>query len=311
MKHIIIFLLIVTSFGLQAQYNHTNLKLDPDPSQPKYKFENLQLYPIRATTDFVEHHGNLGTYLTLEEALEQNEVRITEVASGNVNTLYVENNSSDTVMILSGEVIQGGKQDRMIAQDVILYPKSEKREVAVFCVEHGRWQAEKGEMSFNKYYTISSNEVRKAGAVNKNQQEVWDKVSETTTKNGAGSSTQTLTALKNSEDFNKELKRYSDHFSQIVREETDVIGVVAVSGNVILGCDMFANHRLLTQHYSNLINSYAAEAITSGKTVTISYEKVKQYLDDIIADERTQEKEVERKGTILKDQDKKLHISIF
>jgi hypothetical protein len=183
--------------------------------------------------------------------------------------------------------------------------------VNVFCVEHGRWQSDKGDMTFKNYYTISSNEVRKAGTVNKNQQEVWNKVSEATEKNKAGSRTGALTELRNSEDYNKELKLYSDYFSKILLQEPDVIGVVAVSGDKILGCDMFASHSLLAQHYPNLINSYASEAITSGKAVTVPYEKVKQYLDSIIADEGRQEQEVEKKGTMLKDRDKKLHISTF
>src|SRR6185436_2793758 len=120
-----------------------------------------------------------------------------------------ENISKDTVMVLSGEVVQGGKQDRMIAQDFILYPKSGKKDVSVFCVEHGRWQPKDQGMEFKKYYTISSNEVRKAATVKKDQSEVWKKVAETTDANKAGTATGTLTALKESGDFNKQLKKYT------------------------------------------------------------------------------------------------------
>jgi hypothetical protein len=45
--------------------------------------------------------------------------------------------------------------------------------------------------------------------------------------------------------------------------------------------------------------------------VTVPYVKVQQYLDSIIADESKQEKEVEKKGTILKDGNRKVHISTF
>jgi hypothetical protein len=306
-----ILLLTVAATSLKAQYNKQNLKLEPVSSSEKYKFEKLVLYPIRANKTFEQHHRNVGRYGTLKEALQRKKVVITEHASGEVNTLYIENVSSDTVMVLAGEVVQGGKQDRMIAQDFILHPKSGKKDVSVFCVEHGRWQAGSTGKAFTQYYSISSNEVRKAGTVKKNQQEVWNKVSENTSKNKAGSSTGTLAALKESEEFTRQLKKYTDHFGKLLVQEGDVIGMVAVSGEVVLGCDMFATHALFQEHYTNLINSYATEAITSGKEVTVSYEKVKVYLDSIIDDESRQEKEVEKKGTMLKDGNRKLHITTF
>jgi hypothetical protein len=298
-----------------AQYNSKNLKLESDATSNVYEFKNLRLYPIRANKDFETQHRNLGTYTTLKEALEKKKIAITEAGTGqsdgSVNTLYIENISKDTIMILAGEVVQGGKQDRMIGQDFVLYPGSGKKDISVFCVEHGRWRDNGSGMAFHSYYTISNNEVRKAATVKKDQQEVWKKVAETTDKNKANSSSGTLTALKNSGDLSKELKAYQEYFKKVVASETDVIGVIAVSGDNILGCDMFATHALLAKHYSNLVGSYATEAITSGKQSTVSFEKVKQYLQKIIADESVQEKEVEKNGTMLKDKGRKLHISTF
>jgi hypothetical protein len=304
-------LLMVASTLLKAQYNKENLSLESALGREKYKYEKLVLYPIRANKAFEHQHRNVGHYVTLKEALEKKKISITEHARGDVNTLFVENISSDTIMILSGEVVQGGKQDRMIAQDFILHPKSGKKDISVFCVEHGRWQAGNTGKAFTQYYSISSNEVRKAGTVKKDQQEVWKKVSDNTEKNKAGSSTGTLAALKESEEFSSQLKKYTDHFGKLILHETDVIGIVGVSGDVILGCDMFATHVLFQKHYTNLVNSYATEAITSGKEVTVSHEKVKIYLDSIIQDEARQETEVEKKGTLLKDGNRKLHITTF
>jgi hypothetical protein len=87
--------------------------------------------------------------------------------------------------------------------------------------------------------------------------------------------------------------------------------MVAVSGDSILGCDMFATHDLLIEHSDKLINSYATEAITSGKEVTLAYEKVKSYMDNILADETRQEKLIEENGTMLKQKDSKIHIAVY
>lgn len=316
MKHLILLCLcaLVSMPVLRAQYQLENLTLESraQVAQDRYTYQKLQLYPIRANNTFRSHHKDVAKYVTLKEALEKKKVVISEKSrSGTVNTLFIENVSSDTVIVLSGEVVQGGKQDRVIAQDFVLYPKSGQKDVSVFCVEHGRWSPKNGDTSFRQYFTISSNEIRKAATVNKNQQDVWNKVSETTDKNRANTSTGTLTALQQSESYTKDVKQYTDHFQGTLSAEQDVIGVVAVTGSTILGCDMFATHEIFAQYLSNLLHSYATEAITSGKEVDVPYEKVEEYLKTILADESKQESEVEKKGTMLKDGNKKIHISTF
>ena len=311
MKSLIAALVMFSISMSNAQYTKNNLKLESDGSKAKYHYQNLQLYPIRANATFVADNKSVSKFETLKNALDKKKVVITEANGGDVNSLFIENISKDTVMILSGEVVQGGKQDRMVAQDVILYPKSGKKDLSVFCVEHGRWQPKESGMEFKKYYSISSNEVRKAATVKKDQHEVWNKVAETTMKNKATTSTGALTALKESDDYNKELKKYTDYFESLIANEGDVIGMIAVSGENVLGCDMFATHELFEKHYSNLINSYATEAITTGKEVKLPSEKVNQYLLTIIEDESKQEREVQKKGIMLKDGQKKIHISTF
>jgi len=155
MKTIILLLVAAFCSVANAQYTKQNLKLESNASS-KYRYQNLQLYPIHANAAFVINQKDVGKYETLKNALDKKKVVIKEANGGEVNTLQIENTSRDTVMILSGEVVQGGKQDRMVAQDVILYPKS-KKDLAVYCVEHGRWTPKETGMEFKKYYSISSN----------------------------------------------------------------------------------------------------------------------------------------------------------
>ena len=305
------FVIVVIATIANAQYNKDNLRIESFSSQEKYRYKNLQFYPIRANKTFELYHKDMAQYITLKEAMQTRKIAVTEHARGDVNTLFVENISSDTIMILAGEVVQGGKQDRMVAEDFILYPSSGKKDLSVFCVEHGRWQAKQSGGAFNNYFSISSNEVRKAGSVKKSQQEVWDKVAENTQKNNANTSTGTLAALNNSASLSSELKQYADFFGKRIVNEGDIIGVIAVSGDSILGCDMFATHDIFQKHYNNLIQSYATEAITFGKSVNVSYDKVDSYLQSIIGDERNQEEKIKDNGVLLKDGKRKVHISTF
>jgi hypothetical protein len=214
-------------------------------------------------------------------------------------------------MVLAGEVVKGGKQDRVIAQDFLLYPKSGKKDVSVFCVEHGRWSTTDTTFAFNETSTISCQSVRKAAAVDKEQGKVWDNVANVTSKNKASTSTGTYNALAKSESYNKELNEYLKYFGPVFNNDPAVIGVVAVSGDSIIGCDMFASNAMFKKYYANLLNSYATEAITNGKAVKVSHQQVSNYLNSFISNEEKQEEIIKSKGTQLREGRKKVHISVY
>ena len=65
-------------------------------------------------------------------------VRIHEVKDEDVNNLTLTNKADQPLFLLAGEVIIGGKQDRIIGKNTIVAGE-EDADVPVFCVEHGRW----------------------------------------------------------------------------------------------------------------------------------------------------------------------------
>src|SRR5205814_5729749 len=75
--------------------------------------------------------------LTLQEAMDQKKVVVYE--TGKVNELSIENTSSQDVYVQSGDIVKGGRQDRVLSTDLVLPPHSGKLSIAAFCVEHGRW----------------------------------------------------------------------------------------------------------------------------------------------------------------------------
>src|SRR5256714_11978714 len=77
------------------------------------------------------------TFLTLQEALVQRKVIVRETRE--VNQLSIENVSREEVYVQSGDIVKGGQQDRMMAVDLILPPRSCRIPISAFCVENGRW----------------------------------------------------------------------------------------------------------------------------------------------------------------------------
>ena len=145
----------------------------------------------------------------------------------------------------------------------------------------------------------------------KDQQKVWSKVEEINTANKTTTATKTYTALTNSGDFTKKVAAYRQFFINKMAAEKDVIGVVVVSGDKVLGCDMFATADLFTRNFDNLLHSYATEAILKGKPVSITAGKVKNYMDKILSNEKQQTSTLKEKGNSFVEKGKKLRVSSF
>jgi hypothetical protein len=96
-------------------------------------------------------HDNLAVYfvhgdsaagpvpLTLQEALAKNSVQLVE--TGQVNELQIENSGGEPVFIQAGDIVKGGRQDRVLTASLLLPPRSGRVGIASFCVEQGRWSA--------------------------------------------------------------------------------------------------------------------------------------------------------------------------
>ena len=102
-----------------------------------YTHDNLAIYLIH------RRGGEDGAVpLTLGEAMGQGLVRVVE--TGDVEELVVRNLGNQEVFIQGGDIVKGGKQDRVLTVSMILPPHSGDIPVGAFCVEEGRW-ARRGE----------------------------------------------------------------------------------------------------------------------------------------------------------------------
>ena len=248
--------------------------------------------------------------------MERKKISITEKEGkgegAEVNTLYAQNLSNDTLFLMAGEVIQGGKQDRVIGEDCVIAPRTGKVKVPVYCVEAGRWSAGRRDgNNFVSYFSVSGQSVRKAVEVDKKQSKVWEKVDDANVKNKVPTSTSAYTALSSATEYQKTEKEYFDVLKQKLDAEKDVVGVIVVSGDKVLGCEIFATEQLFRKLSDNLLRSYIHEAATNGKPVSISAAAVKRYMDDLLLNQADQEKKIKAKGKVFTSNGKKLHITTY
>ncbi|HMX39142.1 MAG TPA: hypothetical protein PK971_12985 [Saprospiraceae bacterium] len=284
MKHTFLYCLLF-AFGLLAAC-HTDssapasggspLRLLTDDN-PAWQYENLRLYPVLADAALATQQSGLSQMKTLSEGMKMPGFRITEQKmfgrsdERSYQILTVQNKSRDTIFLMSGDVVTGGKQDRVIAQDQIVAPHT-VRNIDVYCVEKDRWNfsdtaatpQERAICAFRGYYNVASPQVRRAAQRGDSQSAVWSAVARVTSANGADSHTSTYAALEGAPDSKSRRDAYLQHLAPALKDLPHVVGVVAVSGDQVIGVDVFGHPDLFRRAFPALLHGWAVEAAASG-----------------------------------------------
>lgn len=242
---------------------------------PEWQFENLRLYPVTADQATVAAHAGLAGLKTLAEAMDTRGFRVMERKQFGrqegqwYNGLTVQNKTTTPVFLMSGDVVTGGNQDRVVGQDQVI-AAGEVKNIEVFCVEAGRSsyynpaapEAEKQVAAFKGYYNVASPQVRQA-VHSTNQQDVWAAVANVTKANNAESSTNAYAALDRTESEQKAKRdAYLHFFDGKLATSANIVGVVAVCGDKVLAIDIFGHPELFRRQFPNLLHGYATEAAT-------------------------------------------------
>lgn len=219
-------------------------------------YKNLTLFPVVA-----KKQKKTKNYLVLDEGMKSKDVRIIEKGDGgNVNKLMIHNRSEDPLFLMAGEVIIGGKQDRIIGKNTVIAPKS-KISVPVFCVEHGRWDSRKAD--FQTANSLAHTKLRRSASFD-GQSEVWAEVSAKNSLRSEDNATDTYRRIATGKGTKTTIAGYKKHFAKKLASLGDakkMVGfVVAVNGKVV-AIEVFGSSKLFHKLEGKLLNSYYVEAV--------------------------------------------------
>jgi hypothetical protein len=273
---------------------------------------NLLLFPV------VRADGKSAMetpFITLDEGLKSGDVEVTEAGrarglvrrrgagdsqnsyrSDEVNTLVLVNHSRRPLLLLAGEVVTGGKQDRIVAKDRIVPADADPIDLSVFCIEPGRWTESSSEFGASNKSSAQSfmvqPAVRERAMVDQDQQQVWDSVHGAMSQlevaaappasvGGGGGTPEAAPPVAHGttsyarmmqdpavsekvDEAAAPVMKAREEVLAKLRDEHAVGVVVAVHGEIVWA-DLFASTDLLARYWTKLVRSYAAESLTEGE----------------------------------------------
>jgi hypothetical protein len=192
---------------------------------------------------------------TLEEARARDDLGVSERGRAAVPALIVENHGQTHVLLMAGEILLGGKQNRVIVEDVLLPPQSGPRDLAVYCVEQGRWAGRS--TAFESRGSFAAPQLRARLMERADQGRVWAEVGRYAAKAGAASTTSSYQAI-----YDKgEVKRHQEDVTQALgtTAPTGTHGAAVFVGETLVGLDLFQDPSLFTRQWPKLLRAYALE----------------------------------------------------
>lgn len=274
---------------------------------------SLTVFPVVASKSYATEE-----FLTLDEGLRSGDVVVTELGnvrglvrrhitpamqrdSAEVNRLVLINNSKRPLLLLAGEIVAGGNQDRVIGKDRIVPAESDPVDLSVFCVEPGRWVASSDHFgtSGTTYAAVGSGvtgsssagenggtlmaqpSVRAKAMADKDQNQVWAavrkqqqsmseavEVSAPNAVEGVNSTSSYARVMENKdvkEKVDEVAKPIEQNYQNVIKQLRDrrAVGVVVAVNGRIIWSDVFASTELLQKYWPKLVRSYASEAVVT------------------------------------------------
>ncbi len=231
-----------------------------------YSHKNLTIFLIHG-----KNETSKTNILTLQEAMQRQILRVYETSD--VNELAVENISKQfDVFIQSGDIVKGGKQDRVLAISIIIPVRSGRIKIEAFCVESGRWQ-KRGSEDAGQFSSsndrIVSKELKLAANGARSQQEVWAKVSEAQDKlsrnvGGAVAAPASRSSLQLSLENGRvaaTADEYVRKLTGLIDGRSDVIGYAFAINGEINSADTYVSNALFKKLWPRMLKAAAVEAV--------------------------------------------------
>ena len=207
-------------------------------------YENITVFPLKSDRPYID-------IISLKKGLELGLVKVKECEQSQVNTLIVENNAVTPLILIDGEEVVGGDQNRIVNSTILIGANS-KMKVSVSCSEKNRW-AYKSEFKQSEY--IANYNTRRAKefasrSSKKFQNVIWSSIDTLEEVNSFSSPT---SAMEESYDHMKlKLNDIIDNFNVVDNQN----GILIMVDGEIKGFELLFNSEIYKDFHSKILKSY-------------------------------------------------------
>ncbi len=271
--------------------------------------KNVAIIPIKTPINYKFD------ILTLKKGFELGLAEVKECEHSTVNTLIVKNNSVTPLLLVDGEEIVGGDQNRIVSSTILIAPQSEMK-IPVNCTEQGRWRYEK-EFIHSDYMANSRTRFAKAHSryTHENRQSaVWRSIGELEKKRKFHSATSAMTESYDNLKEELDVSKF-----KIASGQT---GVLIIIDGKIKGFEIFFNSQIYSEYHEKILKSYLIDTDLNDDVFAINIDEAKQYIANAIDSEFKQTPNVgletpyefknsDGLGTVYAYDDEIIHLSYF
>ena len=234
---------------------------------------NQAIYPLDC------EDGNGLEFLTLCEAMERGACRVSELDEGaEVNTVRVTNQSDEPVLIIEGQELVGGYQNRVANCTALLGRGT--FEVPVSCVEEGRWSGSRqlrvGEVTHTSLRSQllfrTTNSLRRTRSYDADQGSVWEAIGQVLYSLSMSSPTHAV------DDAYRRLSGLLSEYTTVAERLPKSRGLLATVNGRVVGMDVFSTREAFARMAGQLVRSYAFEAILRGNGTPAAQEDVQTFV---------------------------------
>jgi hypothetical protein len=215
-------------------------------------YRGLIVYPL-----ILREGGEETDIRTLDEAFSRDWITIRELESAQVSELLVRNESRRHLFLMSGEILAGGRQDRIIRSDVLLDPRSDFVRIPVYCGEKERWNGARESFASSKY--LADQGLRSLAAKSAAQGEVWSRIDEQLGRAEVAAPTRNYQEIYRDREVGGRIDDHVARFRHVPGRRT--VGAVIVVNGRIVSCDLFGDADLFARLWDKICRSHALEVV--------------------------------------------------
>ena len=273
--------------------------------------ENVAVIPIKSEM------GSKLDILTLKKGMELGLVEVKELEKSTVNILTVKNNAVTPLVLIDGEEVVGGDQNRIVNLTSVIAPKSQTN-IAVSCTERGRW-GYKSEFKSSPHIADYNTRRSKAVALFKKrpvQGEVWASIDRLENNHSFKSRTSAMSESYENQKAN--LEEMLQSFSIADGQN----GILVIVNGEIVGFEILLNPQVYRDFHEKILKSYLIDTEVKTTEFTINVDEARDIIQNALdskfkpKETPTMEKSYEFEnddglGTLYTYENEIVHLSYF